>query len=94
MAAPIKDSTGTNWGLLQLSDKYEGEFSEANETQFVRFAQLVSMSLEALWQARNLKEPFLPGNNPPRPGRNRQPTHKPPIEPASLRCGVIKLRKG
>ncbi len=60
MAAPIKDSSGTNWGLLQLSDKYEGEFSEDDQTQFVRFAQLVSMSLEALWQVRNLEKALPP----------------------------------
>ena len=60
MAAPIKDSGGTNWGLLQLSDKYEGEFTEADEAQFVRFAQLVSMNLEALWLVRNLKKALPP----------------------------------
>jgi GAF domain-containing protein len=74
MAAPIKDSTGTNWGLLQLSDKYEGEFSEADETQFVRFAQLVSMSLEALWQVRNLKK-ALPSGQQPAPSGQEQATN-------------------
>ncbi|MBC7923386.1 MAG: GAF domain-containing protein [Ferruginibacter sp.] len=56
MAAPIKDSQGTNWGLLQLSDKYDGEFTEADEKQFTRFAELVSITLEALWQVRNLQK--------------------------------------
>ena len=56
MAAPIKDSQGVNWGLLQLSDKYTGEFTEDDERQFVRFAELVSLTLEALWQVRTLKK--------------------------------------
>lgn len=56
LAAPIKGKDGTNWGLLQLSDRYEGEFGEADERHFVRFAGLVSAALEALWDVRNLKK--------------------------------------
>ncbi|MBC8101810.1 MAG: GAF domain-containing protein [Cytophagales bacterium] len=56
LAAPLLDSTGVNWGLLQLSDKYEGEFTEADEAHFVLFAGLVSASLEATWEVRNLKK--------------------------------------
>ncbi|MER3554380.1 MAG: hypothetical protein C4331_08520 [Meiothermus sp.] len=56
LAAPIKGKDGTNWGLLQLSDKYESEFSEADEAHFVQFAGLVSAALEALWDVRNRKK--------------------------------------
>lgn len=55
LAAPIVDSDGKNWGVLQLSDKYEGEFTSEDEKHFVRFAKLVSESLEALWKVRNLR---------------------------------------
>ncbi len=60
MAAPIKDNQGVNWGLLQLSDKYEGEFTQEDEAQFTAFAGLVSTTLEALWQVRNLKKGKTP----------------------------------
>ena len=60
MAAPIKDSQGVNWGLLQLSDKYEGEFTPEDEAQFTAFAGLVSTTLGALWEVRNLKKGTTP----------------------------------
>ena len=53
LAAPLVDSKGKNWGLLQLSDKYEGEFSAEDEAHFVELAELTSLSLEALWALRN-----------------------------------------
>jgi GAF domain-containing protein len=56
LAAPIVDRNGTNWGLLQLSDKYEGEFTEEDEKNFVAFAKLISAALEAHWEVRNLKK--------------------------------------
>jgi GAF domain-containing protein len=56
LAAPIKDSTGQNWGLLQLSDKYEGDFTQEYEDNLEKLAQLVSGQLEALWQVRNLQK--------------------------------------
>jgi GAF domain-containing protein len=56
LAAPIVDRNGINWGLLQLSDKYEGEFTEEDEKNFVAFAQLISAALEAHWEVRNLKK--------------------------------------
>lgn len=54
LAAPIVDKNGTNWGVLQLSDKYEGEFTQEDEQHFIKFTELVSESLDALWQVRNL----------------------------------------
>lgn len=56
MAAPIIDRNGKNWGLFQLSDKYDGEFDEADEAHFVILAELVSATLEALWDVRNLRK--------------------------------------
>jgi GAF domain-containing protein len=56
LAAPLIDRNGTNWGLLQASDKYEGDFSAADERHFVQLAQLVSTALEALWEVRNLRK--------------------------------------
>ena len=56
MAAPLRDSDGVNWGLLQLSDKEEGEFTEEDEKQFVAFAELLTTTLGALWDVRNLRK--------------------------------------
>jgi GAF domain-containing protein len=56
LAAPILDRAGNNWGLLQLSDKYEGEFSAEDERRFVQFAELVSLHLETLWELRDLRK--------------------------------------
>jgi GAF domain-containing protein len=56
LAAPLIDRSGVNWGLLQLSDKYTGEFTAADEQHFVTFAGLVSTALEALWEVRNLRK--------------------------------------
>jgi GAF domain-containing protein len=56
MAAPLVDSSGTNWGLFQLSDKVEGEFTEDDEHRFIKLTELVSTTLEALWQVRNLRK--------------------------------------
>jgi GAF domain-containing protein len=56
LAVSIVDRNGTNWGLLQLSDKYEGDFTEEDEKQFVTFASLLSTHLEALWDLRNSRK--------------------------------------
>lgn len=56
LAASLIDRQGTNWGLIQLSDKYAGEFTAEDERQFVQFAQLISMHLETLWELRNLQK--------------------------------------
>lgn len=56
LAAPLLDRNGVNWGLFQLSDKYEGDFTEEDERSFVQLAGLVSLALEALWEVRNLKK--------------------------------------
>ncbi len=60
LAAPLLDRKGVNWGLFQLSDKFEGDFTEADEANFVRLTQVVSAALEALWNVRNLKKGLPP----------------------------------
>lgn len=55
LAGPILDATGKNWGLLQVSDRYESDFTADDEAQFTRFARLLSRSLEAAWTVRNLR---------------------------------------
>lgn len=56
LAAPLRDRDGVNWGLIQLSDKYAGEFTAHDEEQLVAFTRIVSRALEALWEVRNLKK--------------------------------------
>ncbi|HMM29780.1 MAG: GAF domain-containing protein [Chloroflexota bacterium] len=56
LAAPLLDRNGANWGLFQLSDKYEGDFTEEDEQMFLQLVELVSLALEALWEVRNLKK--------------------------------------
>lgn len=62
LAAPLLDQNGENWGLFQLSDKYEGEFTEADEECFLQLVHLVSLALQALWQVRNLKKAQATGS--------------------------------
>lgn len=46
LAAPLTARDGTNLGLIQLSDKYEGEFTEEDEAILIQLAQLASRSIE------------------------------------------------
>ena len=71
LAAPLVDRAGTNWGLLQLSDKYEGEFSAEDEHNVTKFAELLSMTLEALWAVRNLQKQAA--GMPPPPTTSESP---------------------
>ena len=56
LAAPLIDSENKNWGLIQLSDKYEGEFTEWDEKLLLDFTKLVSIALETAWQKRTLQK--------------------------------------
>jgi GAF domain-containing protein len=56
LAAPLVDKQGINWGLVQISDKYKGDFTEEDEQKFVQFVHLLSLHLETLWEVRNLKK--------------------------------------
>jgi PAS domain S-box-containing protein len=46
MAVPLVNTRGESIGLLQLSDKYQGEFSERDEYVAIELAQLASIALE------------------------------------------------
>ncbi|MBW4538462.1 MAG: PAS domain-containing protein [Myxacorys chilensis ATA2-1-KO14] len=46
LAAPLVGRDGHNIGLMQLSDKYEGEFTEADESILVQLAQMASVAVE------------------------------------------------
>lgn len=46
LAAPLIGRDGTNLGLVQLSDKYEGEFDEIDEATLVQLCQLAATSVE------------------------------------------------
>lgn len=54
LATPLVDSKGQNWGLMQLSDKIEGEYTEEDEKEMTDFTKLVSIALELAWEKRNL----------------------------------------
>ncbi|MBW4612200.1 MAG: PAS domain S-box protein [Desmonostoc vinosum HA7617-LM4] len=62
LAAPLKGRDGKNIGLIQLSDKYEGEFTQEDEAILVQLAQMAAIAIEntnlytAEQQARTLAE--------------------------------------
>ncbi|MBW4534448.1 MAG: GAF domain-containing protein [Pleurocapsa minor HA4230-MV1] len=62
LAAPLFKRDGQNIGLIRLSDKYEGEFTETDESIIVQLASLASIAIEntrlyeAQQQARSTAE--------------------------------------
>jgi PAS domain S-box-containing protein len=46
LAAPLVGRDGHDMGLIQLSDKYEGEFTAADESILVQLAQMASVAVE------------------------------------------------
>jgi signal transduction histidine kinase len=46
LAAPLIGRDGRNIGLIQLSDKYEGEFTEEDEAILMQLAQIASIAVE------------------------------------------------
>lgn len=46
LAAPLIGRDGHNMGLIQLSDKYEDEFTEEDEAIIVQLAQMASIAIE------------------------------------------------
>jgi signal transduction histidine kinase len=46
LAAPLASASGDNIGLVQLSDKRDGEFTQEDEDVLVQLAQLASVALE------------------------------------------------
>lgn len=56
LATPIVDRDGVNWGIFQLSDKIDGEFTVEDECLFSGLAQLVASALEGWWHVRTLRQ--------------------------------------
>lgn len=48
LAVPLIGADGLNYGLIQVSDRYDGEFTEEDEANMVRLAKLTSQALDAL----------------------------------------------
>jgi len=46
LAVPLVAQDGSNLGLIQLSDKFEGEFTEEDQAVVVQLAQMTSTALE------------------------------------------------
>ena len=65
LAAPLVGREGRNIGLIQLSDKYEGEFNEEDESVLVQLAETGSVAVEKarlhdqLREADRRKDEFL-----------------------------------
>jgi len=51
IATPLIGSDGLNYGLIQVSDRYEGEFTADDERNLVRPAKLTSTALDSLAMA-------------------------------------------
>jgi signal transduction histidine kinase len=56
LAAPLTARNGQRIGLLQLSDKYEGEFSAHDEAIIVQLAQMASVAVENARLFREVQE--------------------------------------
>jgi anti-sigma regulatory factor (Ser/Thr protein kinase) len=71
LAAPLVGRDGSNIGLVQLSDKIDGEFAPDDEAVLVQLAQLAAIAVEnaSLYQreqetARQLQQRLLPEDLP------------------------------
>jgi signal transduction histidine kinase/CheY-like chemotaxis protein len=64
LAAPLTGRNGTNFGLVYLSDRYTGEFTQSDEAILVQLAQIGSVAIENTIyaqerQANRIKDEFL-----------------------------------
>jgi signal transduction histidine kinase len=64
LAAPLTSRDGHNMGIVQLSDKYDGEFTHDDEAILTQLAQMASIALEnSLYaeerEANRIKDEFL-----------------------------------
>ena len=55
LAAPLIAHDGGNLGFIQVSDKYQGEFTEEDEIVLMQLAQLASTAIEMQIARRNLE---------------------------------------
>jgi PAS domain S-box-containing protein len=56
LAAPLVGRDGRNFGLVQLSDKYDGEFTAVDEAVLVQLAQMASVAIENARLVESLRE--------------------------------------
>ena len=56
LAAPLLTRAGLNFGLIQLSDKYQGEFTDNDEALIVQLAQMASTAVENARLYEELRE--------------------------------------
>ena len=56
LAAPLMGRDGRNLGLVQLTDKYEGDFTEADESLLVQLTQMASVAVENARLYQDLRE--------------------------------------
>ncbi|TWI57654.1 PAS domain S-box-containing protein [Pseudomonas duriflava] len=61
LAVPLIGKQGENLGVIQLSDKYEGEFDEADEAIVVQLAQFASAAIENAHTLEQLHESEVRG---------------------------------
>lgn len=59
LAAPLIGRGGRNIGLIQLSDKYTGEFTESDEAILVQLAQMASVAIENARLYQDAQEAIL-----------------------------------
>ncbi len=50
LVVPLIGSDGLNYGFVQVSDRQEGDYSEADEAVMLKLAKLTSVALDALAQ--------------------------------------------
>jgi len=56
LAAPLTGRDGHHLGLLQLSDKYQGEFTENDEAILLQLAQMASVAIENVQLLQEIQE--------------------------------------
>lgn len=59
LVAPLVGRDGRNLGVVQLSDKYDGDFTEDDESILVQLAQMTSVAVENALLYRDLREADL-----------------------------------
>jgi GAF domain-containing protein len=48
LAVPLIGSDSLNYGLIQVSDRYDGEFNDEDQANLLRLATLTARALDAL----------------------------------------------
>ena len=75
LAVPLMGRTGRRLGIIQVADKIDGDFTEADEVMLLQLAQLASVAIENAERfeiehqvAQDLQRGLLPGSLPEVPG--------------------------